>query len=144
MRPTEKDIQTTTGGYYYLPCDGRHDPMWHRYMFYTKKQVIQMWRDEHPQRSTEKRVHGDEYSLTVYADGFNRWYCRADFNAPGVGNTPQGEAIKYAAVKACKRKIRKEIVDRELPKRVGKLSYEVVANRLDSLNRMWSITVAEK
>lgn len=47
-RPTERDIEKTDGGYYRLDCDGRHDPSWHRYMYYTKKEVIKLWREQHP------------------------------------------------------------------------------------------------
>lgn len=84
------------------------------------------------------------YELTYWADGFGVWHCRADFASPGVGNTPEAEAIKFSALAACKRKIRTELATREAPKTLGRLSYHVVANKLDSLNRMWSITVAEK
>ena len=84
------------------------------------------------------------YQLTTWADGFGVWHCRADFDSPGVGNSPEGEAIKFRALAACKRKIRVELALREAPRTLTRLSYHVVANKLDSLNRMWSITVAEK
>jgi hypothetical protein len=47
-RPTEKDIDTTASGYYRLPCDGRHDYSYHFYMYYTKREIVKMWREEHP------------------------------------------------------------------------------------------------
>jgi hypothetical protein len=84
------------------------------------------------------------YTLTTWADGFGVWHCRADFDSPGVGNSHEAEALKYKALDACKRKIRKQIANREAPRQVARLSYQVVANELDSLNRMWSITVAKK
>jgi len=83
------------------------------------------------------------YSLTSWADGFNRWYCRADFEFPGLGNTYEAEKIKYRALDACKRKIREEITSREA-KPIRRLSYYVSDNKIDTLNRLHSITVAEK
>ena len=54
-RPTESDIEVTRDGYYYLDCDGRHDPAWHKYLYYTKKEVIKLWRESHPR---EKVTNG--------------------------------------------------------------------------------------
>jgi hypothetical protein len=54
MRPTEKDIKKTASGFYRLDCDGRHDHSSHFYLYYTKKQVIKMWRDEHPKSGDSK------------------------------------------------------------------------------------------
>jgi hypothetical protein len=48
MRPTERDIETTASGFYRLPCDGRHDFPYHFWLYYTKKEVIKRWREEHP------------------------------------------------------------------------------------------------
>lgn len=44
---TEKDIEKTRDGYYLLPCDGRHEPNWHKYLYYTKKEVVRLWKDAH-------------------------------------------------------------------------------------------------
>jgi|14BtaG_2_1085337.scaffolds.fasta_scaffold35347_3 hypothetical protein len=52
-RPTEKDIEVTRDGYYFLDCDGRHTPSWHKYLYYTKREVISLWREDHPR--TEKK-----------------------------------------------------------------------------------------
>lgn len=83
------------------------------------------------------------FELTSWADGFGRWHCRADFDFPGVGNTPEAEALKYRALDACKRKIRKELQEREASK-LGRVRYEVSSSKLDPLNRMHSITVSER
>jgi hypothetical protein len=47
-RPTEKEIEVTRDGYYYLDCDGRHTPSFHKYLYYTKREVISLWREDHP------------------------------------------------------------------------------------------------
>ncbi len=47
MTPTTKDIETTASGFYRLPCDGTHDHSYHFYMYYTKREVIKMWKKEH-------------------------------------------------------------------------------------------------
>jgi hypothetical protein len=83
------------------------------------------------------------YTLTSWADGFGIWHCRVDFAPPGVGNTPEAERIKYNGLDSAKRRIRKEIVSRE-SKPIRRLQYEISDNKIDSLNRMWSITVKEK
>ena len=55
VKPNEKDIEKTSDGFYYLDCDGRHEPSWHKYLYYTKKEVIKLWRIDHP---TERKVNG--------------------------------------------------------------------------------------
>lgn len=52
-RPTEKDIEVTRDGYYFLDCDGRHEPSWHKYLYYTKKEVIRLWRADHPRKEND-------------------------------------------------------------------------------------------
>lgn len=53
LRPTEKDIETTPNGYYRLPCDGRHDMSNHFYLYYTKKEVMKLWREDHSKNQNE-------------------------------------------------------------------------------------------
>ncbi len=53
-RPTEKDIEKTDSGYYWLDCDGRHDFAYHRYLYYTKKEALKRWRNDHPKRKDEQ------------------------------------------------------------------------------------------
>jgi hypothetical protein len=53
MKPTTKDIEATASGYYRLPCDGTHEHAYHFYMYYTKSEVIQMWKEEHPQTNSK-------------------------------------------------------------------------------------------
>lgn len=83
------------------------------------------------------------YELNTFADGFGLWRCQVTFGFPGVGNTPEAEALKYRALEAAKRAIRKEIVVRE-SKPIRRLSYEIVANKIDSMNRLHSFTVGER
>lgn len=53
-RPTEKDIlKAFPSGAYILPCNGEHAIPNHVYYFYTKKEIIQKWRMEHPVRKGE-------------------------------------------------------------------------------------------
>jgi hypothetical protein len=49
-RPTERDIELTRTGYYRLPCDGRHETVSHMYLYYTKREVIRLWKTEHPRK----------------------------------------------------------------------------------------------
>jgi hypothetical protein len=50
-RPTLKDIyKAYPSGAYILDCDGTHDFPRHIYYFYTKKEVLRLWREEHPIR----------------------------------------------------------------------------------------------
>ena len=83
------------------------------------------------------------YKLNTFADGFGLWRCEVMFDFPGVGNSPEAEALKYLALGAAKRAIRKEIVSRE-SKRIGRLSYVIVANKIDNMNRLHSFTVGER
>lgn len=53
-RPTEKDIKLTPEGFYHLDCDGRHTPSWHKYLYYTKKEVMRLWRESHPRTGEAK------------------------------------------------------------------------------------------
>jgi hypothetical protein len=47
ITPTLKSIEKTKTGFYRLPCDGTHDYPYHFYLYYTKKEVLQIWRKEH-------------------------------------------------------------------------------------------------
>jgi hypothetical protein len=47
-------IQKTASGFYRLPCDGRHDRSNHFYMYYTKREVMRLWREEHPNHNTKE------------------------------------------------------------------------------------------
>jgi hypothetical protein len=58
-RPTERDIKKTDSGYCWLDCDGRHDFVYHRYLYYTKKEVLKRWRDDHPR----KRMDGQSEKI---------------------------------------------------------------------------------
>ena len=82
------------------------------------------------------------YDLTTWANGFGIWHCRADFHF-GVGNTGEAEKLKYRALDSAKRAIRRELKLREGDK-LGRLRYEIAENDIDSLNRLWSITVRER
>jgi hypothetical protein len=53
MKPTIKDIETTASGFRRLPCDGRHDHAYHFYLYYTKREIIQMWKHEHPKEESK-------------------------------------------------------------------------------------------
>lgn len=59
MKVTEKDITMTPSGYHRLPCDGRHDNSYHFYMYYTKKEIVKMWRETHPKE--EDHCYGCGY-----------------------------------------------------------------------------------
>lgn len=83
------------------------------------------------------------YKLNTFADGFGLWRCEIIFDFPGVGNSPEAEALKYLALNAAKRAIRKEIVSRE-SKPIRRLSYEIVENKIDSMNRLHLLTVGER
>lgn len=80
------------------------------------------------------------YTLTTWADSAGVWHCRAVFDFPGLGNTGPAEEIKHAALRACKRAIKRNAA-KTVPAR---LSYEIAANKLDSLNRLHHFTVREK
>ena len=55
-RPTESDIMKTGYGYYSLQCDGRHGFTFHRYLYYTKKEILKLWRADHPRYATDSTV----------------------------------------------------------------------------------------
>ena len=82
------------------------------------------------------------YTIESWADGYGLWYARALFGS-GVGNTPEAERLKHNAVAQCKRRIREELKERNTQP-LRRLRYEISNNNIDSMNRMWSITVKEK
>jgi hypothetical protein len=82
-----------------------------------------------------------DYSITAWTDGFGIWHAKASFHT-GLGNSGEAEAIKMNALRNCKRTIRREIVSRETQPVKG-LQYEISENKIDNMNRMWSITVRE-
>ena len=82
------------------------------------------------------------YAIDAWANGYGIWHARAVFGS-GVGNTPEGERMKYNAVRQCKRRIREELKERNAQP-LRRLRYEISDNYVDAQNRMWSITVKER
>jgi hypothetical protein len=82
------------------------------------------------------------YTIDSWANGFGIWHARAVFGS-GVGNTPEAERLKHNAVAQCKRRIREELKERNTQP-LRRLRYEISDNYVDSMNRMWSITVKER
>lgn len=84
-------------------------------------------------------------SVHTYADGFGIWHARVEFPSPGYG--PGYLDAEWSRIRAkARRAIRREILARAprggAPGWVCRV--EVVANDLDSLNRMHSVTFAER
>jgi hypothetical protein len=83
------------------------------------------------------------YKITTYADDFDGClYARVDFTGP-MGNSGEAERIVYAAMENAKRYIRNELKARQSAP-LARTYYEVTANEIDNMNRMWSITIGEK
>ena len=82
------------------------------------------------------------YEVQTWANSFGIWHAKVNFSF-GVGNTSEGEALKHRAVAIAKEAIRRELKLREGNK-LGRLRYEIAENKIDSLNRLWSITVKER
>ena len=55
-KPKTTDIETTASGFYRLPCDGRHDFSYHFYMYYSKRDVVRMWKEDHSNQVTQKET----------------------------------------------------------------------------------------
>jgi len=84
----------------------------------------------------------EDYKLNTYADGFGVWHCEITYPG-GIGNTWEAEAIADKSMRAAKRAIRREIVERSEPVKVKRLSYKVAANDLAASNLLYSLTIAE-
>ena len=94
------------------------------------------------QETTRHGSLNPHYDISTYADGFGIWYARVDFLGP-MGNSGEAERIVYSAMENAKRYIRNELkVRQNAPLR--RTYYEVTANKIDSMNRLWSITLGEK
>jgi hypothetical protein len=98
---------------------------------------------KHTDWSERKAYPKQGYTIDTWANGYGVWHAQAIFGS-GVGNTPEGERMKYKAVAHLKRTIRRELMERSGPNGVGRLSYEIASNHFDAQNRLWSITVKEK
>jgi hypothetical protein len=83
-----------------------------------------------------------DYKLNTYANGFGVWHCEITYPG-GIGNTWEAEAIADKSMRAAKRAIRREIVERSEPVKVKRLSYKVAANDLAASNLLYSLTIAE-
>jgi len=83
-----------------------------------------------------------DYNVATYANGFGIWHAFIEFTGP-MGNTGEAEKIIHNAMDTGKRHIRREIAMRQSAP-VKKLAYHVTANEFDHMNRLWSITIAEK
>jgi len=86
----------------------------------------------------------EDYKLNTYADGFGIWHCQITYPI-ALGNSGEAEAIIYNSMRAAKRAIRREIVQRMEPTPCKRLSYKVAANDATTAsdNRLRSLTIAE-
>jgi hypothetical protein len=84
----------------------------------------------------------EDYKLNTYADGFGVWHCEITYPG-GIGNTWEAEAIADKSMRAAKRAIRREIVERSEPVKVKRLSYKVAANDYCASNHCHGLTIAE-
>lgn len=76
------------------------------------------------------------YRVKSWAVGNGEWCARVDFAFPGLGNTGTAEAIKHNGLRAAKRELRRRVD--------GAVRYEIIANKIDPLNRLHSLTVITK
>jgi len=76
------------------------------------------------------------YRVETWAVGNGDWCARVDFAFPGLGNTGPAEAIKHNGLRAAKRELRRRVD--------GAVRYEIIANKIDPLNRLHSLTVITK
>jgi hypothetical protein len=83
----------------------------------------------------------EDYKLNTYEDAFGIWHCRITYPI-ALGNSGEAEAIADKSMRAAKRAIRRELVDRNYHP-VRRLSYKVAANDTASDNRLRSLTIAE-
>lgn len=90
-----------------------------------------------------ERDSGEE-TVTTWANGFGTWHCRVDFPAPGYGPQYLDGHIDRIRAKA-RRAIRREILLRSPAGFVlAPVRVEVADSNLDAMNRMRSITYAER
>lgn len=82
-------------------------------------------------------------TVTTWANAFGRWHARVDFPAPGYGPGYLDGHVDRIRAKA-RRAIRREIGQREQLPRNYRVSVIVEDNDLDHMNRMRSLTFAEK
>lgn len=83
-----------------------------------------------------------DYRLNTYANGFGIWHCHITYPI-ALGNSLMAQFIIEKSVRAAKRAIRREIVERMQPKKTKRLSYKIAANDTASDNRLRSLTIAE-
>ncbi|WNY15204.1 hypothetical protein SEA_MACGULLY_102 [Rhodococcus phage MacGully] len=80
--------------------------------------------------------------VTVWADGFGRWFARVDFPEPGYGPQYLDGAIDRIRAKA-RRAIKRAVLARGEADTGWTCRVVVAANNLDHMNRMRSITYGE-
>lgn len=76
------------------------------------------------------------YQVESWPVGEGEWCARVDFAFPGLGNTGPAETIKHNGLRAAKRELRRRVE--------GAVNYEIIANKIDPLNRLHSLTVITK
>lgn len=84
----------------------------------------------------------EDETVTTWADGFGRWHARVNFGGIGYGPAYLDQHIGRIRARA-RRAIRRELLARESDP-IRPVRVEVVANDLDAMNVMRSITYAEK
>jgi len=76
------------------------------------------------------------YQISSWGLKDGGWCARVDFAFPGLGNTGPAETIKHNGLRAAKRELRRRVN--------GAIQYEIIANKIDPLNRLHSLTVVTK
>ena len=85
-----------------------------------------------------------DYKLTTWADGFGKWYAKADFTYPGLGNTGEAERVLFNARRGAHWAIKNQVALRQGENK-WRLALEVVANEFEpGIGRMLSITWKER
>jgi hypothetical protein len=73
------------------------------------------------------------YVTRVWVEEDGATMAQVKFAFPGLGNTPEAESMKYRGLRSAKRALRRSIDHNA--------RYVIVANKIDSLNRLHELTV---
>ena len=85
-----------------------------------------------------------DYKLTTWADATGKWFAKAEFTYPGLGNTGEAERVLFNARRGAWWSIRNEIRQRQGEQKF-RLHLEVIDNTFElGIGRLLSITWAEK
>lgn len=84
------------------------------------------------------------YTLETWANGYRQWFTKIRFTPPGLGNTPEAQALAHRALRNAKRHLRKTIQQHDNAHPTYRFAWVIIDNHETPNGRLQSLTITER